>query len=42
MQKMAFHDLKNDKTTVIFHGAEPYRILAVKHRILIVIFGLYS
>ena len=24
------------------HGAEPYRILAVKHRILVVIFGLYS
>ena len=26
----------------LYHGAEPYRILAVKHRILVVIFGLYS
>ena len=24
------------------HGARPYRILAVKHRTLVVIFGLYS
>ena len=27
---------------VLLHGAKPYRILAVKHRILVVIFGLYS
>ena len=26
---------------LLLHGAEPYRILAVKHRILVVIFGLY-
>ena len=42
--KTAFSVSKKWFLTVvdIKHGAKPYRILAVKHRILVVIFGLYS
>ena len=32
----------NQSLPDIMHGAEPYRILAVKHRVLVVIFGLCS
>ena len=42
LQKKKNRNRRTVEVVVFDHGAKPYRIFAVKHRTLVVVFGLYS